>query len=183
MLRALDWEYLTRKEPPFLHFTSCTEAAADSYAYGLANARTSEQVGVMSRIIRGEECATLERLMQECAAALQFPCYFGRRGWDAFAECIRDLHEWIANDKYALFVTRVDRILRNDDEQFVAFVEILQMAAEYWMFERGEEVGRDCEPRPFHVVLHCEPEAAEHGLKRIRQTGVPFNEIVLWHGK
>ncbi len=68
----------------------------DDLAYG---ERPANEV---ARVVRGGRCSDKRRLLQEFAAALQFPHYFGNN-WDAFDECMNDL-SWIKGSRLVLLI-------------------------------------------------------------------------------
>src|SRR4051794_24484168 len=67
------------------------------------------------RLVRGRKCDTQESLFDEWAAALQFPDYFGEN-WDAFADCLRDVHRFGDKSAIVIGVIDADKLLANDTE-------------------------------------------------------------------
>ncbi|NGY75562.1 hypothetical protein F6Y02_01625 [Bacillus megaterium] len=72
--------------------------------------------------------------MDEWAAALQFPDYFGEN-WAAFDECLNDL-DWLPADRYILFITDAHLILKKKKKNFKILINILKT-----LFKNGLKVG------------------------------------------
>ena len=101
-------------------------------------------------------------LFQECAAALQFPYYFGGN-WDALDECITDM-AWLPAAGYLLGVTDADLILSDETEEDIKiFLQTLVSAAEFWASEPNSQYQeiRQRFRTSLHVLLHVRPEKAE----------------------
>ena len=114
--------------------------------------------GKTARIIRGQRCLTKDRLLQEIAAALQFPHYFGEN-WDALEECLGDLG-WIDAEELVLVITNTDRLLAHHEADLETFLKILSSA-------------HDLEDAPLErVVFHCEESEAEATKKRLKANGL-----------
>lgn len=119
------------------------------------------------RIVRGKRCATRASTLQEWAAALQFPWYFGQN-WDAFDECITDL-EWLPGTGYVFFITHADQVLSEEPEHFQIMMRALASAAQEWKIPDRYNV-----PQPalvFRVVFHVEPDRLDALLPRIEEAG------------
>lgn len=122
---------------------------------------------VSVRIIRGVRTQTVSTLLQEWAAALQFPYYFGHN-WDAFEECINDL-EWVPAAKHLVFVTRAENVLRDDDRGFAIFVEILVQATKKWSVRSGW----------WRVVLQSDSANVALLQNRLARVGVGAKRVTL----
>jgi RNAse (barnase) inhibitor barstar len=71
----------------------------------------------------GRDCRTRAALFTEAARALAFPDYFGRN-WDAFADCLRDLH------RPSLTVAHADELLAEEDaRQLAILLDVLAEAS------------------------------------------------------
>lgn len=162
-MQLVDWDALTSDESLWARLVVCPEKDVDNLVtkVNATNHRT------VVRIIRGSRCSTRDRLLQEWAAALQFPYYFGHN-WEALDECLSDL-EWLPGDKYILFVTHVDALLPGDDQGFKTLMEILSGIVIEWAADDAFRPSK-----LFRVVFHCEPEKAMDTLKRMKQAGVPI---------
>lgn len=117
--------------------------------------------GFTVRLVRGAKMRTSPGLLDEFAAALQFPLYFGENK-DAFDECIGDLDSFLpAGAGYVVVVTDPDEVLAAEVSSLDWFVTSLASAA--------AELGRPVElgewwDRPsiaFHVVLAGDEDALE----------------------
>lgn len=110
------------------------------------------------RFLRGLKARTKDGLLDECAAALQFPPYFGGN-WDALLDCLRDL-SWLRADAYVLCVLDAAQFLADAPaEDLKALAGVLQEAMASW-----NHPPRSHRARPFHVVLQTTP-ADEKAVK------------------
>lgn len=111
--------------------------------------------GSVLRYIRGERCKNEKSTLQEFAAALQFPYYFGTN-WDAFDECMSDL-SWLPGEGYIIVITRAEAILAEDEKNFRILVDVLKYAADYWAKEKKQ----------FKVVFNVAPYNVERMQARL----------------
>jgi hypothetical protein len=115
--------------------------AMDGPAIGLLVAGDEELVSLRHRLsdsgfvvreVRGRRMSTVPALLDEFAAALQFPYYFGENK-DAFDECLRDLDEFLGPaGGYAVVVRDAPRLLSLEPRQWPWFVDAVGDAAQYW---------------------------------------------------
>lgn len=158
-------------DDPWAFFIASPERAIDNFMLAL---KANDQQAVV-RIIRGRRCSTKESLLQEWAAALQFPYYFGH-GWDSFDECITDL-DWLPGECYVFVVTDVEQILPDHPPDFDIFVDILANASREWRIPNRYNVGEPV--AAFNVVFHAEANAADKAFARLQAAGVVPNVIEL----
>lgn len=152
---------------PWSVLTVCSEGRLDGWVDQL-----STTPGLIARLIRGKRCTTVSALMQEWAAALQFPYYFGHN-WDAMNECLADL-EWLPGKYYVFCLTHIEQVLPGQEKEFANYVGVLSYAVREWK-SSSEDSSRP--PVPVHVVFHCEPER-EMAVKQ-RLTQVLESEITV----
>ena len=94
----------------------------------------------------------IQGLFDKCAAALQFPYYFGEN-WDAFEECIADL-DWLpARGLVLLIRDAADLLLDENASQFETFVDILIKANRKWGLPIEQGHPWDSPAKAFHVLL------------------------------
>jgi len=123
----------------------CDESKLDDLA------RNSPK-GTAARLVRGNRCTSKDRTLQEWAAAMQFPSYFGHN-WDAFEDCLHDL-DWLNARRAVAIVTHADEMLLRSPNDFATLINALLTAQK---------------ESPFLVVLHC-PPGKQGGLrKRIKR--------------
>ncbi|MHC1710581.1 MAG: barstar family protein [Solidesulfovibrio sp.] len=104
-------------------------------------------------IMRGSRMRSWESFVNEIAAALQFPWYFGEN-WPALDECINDL-SWLHADAYVLVVTNSEFVLSNENEDIRhAFGRLLVETCEEWSIPADEGQWFARSGKPFHVILH-----------------------------
>jgi RNAse (barnase) inhibitor barstar len=105
--------------------------------------------GFRLSLLRGTKCRTAAGLFAEFARALRFPDYFGHN-WDALEECLADL-EWLPAKGYVLVLTDGEQVLRDDEEGYATFLEVLNDAGEAWASGQGG-MG-SMRATPFHALL------------------------------
>lgn len=113
--------------------------------------------GGIVRVVRGKKCATTQALFDECAAAWQFPYYFGEN-WNALDECLADL-SWLPGAAYIALITHAGRVLDQQSARRRMFWELLQRAAA-------------AHSRPFYIVAHANNRDALRLVKTLRELGV-----------
>ncbi|BCA55137.1 hypothetical protein W02_22770 [Nitrospira sp. KM1] len=102
--------------------------------------------GFVTKVLKGKNCRKTAGLFAEFSRGLHFPEYFGSN-WDALEECLADL-EWLPARGYVLILTDAEEILRENEEEYATFLEILNDAGEAW--GSGQARGR---PVPFHALF------------------------------
>lgn len=112
----------------------------------------NNQANTFYTMIEGTKCLSKEDLFDEIALKLKFPDYFGRN-WDAFDECLNDLH-WLACEKYFLFIKDFDYVLAEQINEVETFVEILKLTVDEWMSSRIRSISLS----PLQIVI----QSAEH---------------------
>jgi len=78
------------------------------------------------RQLRGERMGSIPKLLAEHAEALSFPSDFGNN-WNALDECMADL-SWIEGDSLLIVVCNALSVLQAEEDDFVAYVELLNRA-------------------------------------------------------
>ncbi|MBB2974958.1 hypothetical protein FHX49_000499 [Microbacterium endophyticum] len=109
--------------------------------------------GLTVRIVRGRKMRSRKGVLDEFAAALQFPLYFGDNE-DAFDECISELETLPAGEGYVVTMTEPDQVLADEEAlELEWLVCSLRAAAAEWA--RPIELGEwwDRPAVPFHVIL------------------------------
>lgn len=105
--------------------------------------------GFVVKVLKGGKCRTRGTLFLEFARVLDFPDYFGHN-WDALEECLADF-EWLPAKGYVLLLTDAEQILRDDEEEYETFLEVLSDAGEAW--GSGQAGLGSKRATPFHVVM------------------------------
>jgi hypothetical protein len=139
------WKELLSTTADELCVVSCGEDLLDELV------RTPPR-GTAVRTVRGHRCSSKQRTLQEWAAALQFPSWFGEN-WDAFDDCVRDL-DWMNSRRVVVIVTRADAMLPKSTRDFATLIDILLTAQK---------------ETPFMGVFHCAPENKTALSERIRE--------------
>jgi RNAse (barnase) inhibitor barstar len=159
---------LLRSREPWLHVLLAAESDVCDELWALQ--RLSEKRTVC-RVIRGHKATTKPAFFDECAAAWQFPYYFGEN-WDAFEECLTDL-QWLPAEAYVFCVTRAVHLLEKEpSDQQQRLLLVLQGIAKEW--------GQATPSRPaavFHVLLHCTAEERPSLDQRLQGAAVSHDVI------
>lgn len=136
--------------------------------------------GLTARVVRGRKMRTVGGVLDEFAAALQFPLYFGENK-DAFNECISELEALPAGEGYVVMITEPEQVLADEDARELNWLaRALVSAAEEWAqpVDLGEWWDRPAVP--FHVVLAGERGQVESAARRWSRAGatpLPFGGI------
>ena len=161
-------EPLLRSHEPWLHVFLATESDACN---ALGALERSTQGRAVCRVVRGHKATTEQAFFDECAAAWQFPYYFGEN-WDAFEECVADL-EWLPAEAYVFCVTQGVHLLEKEPSgQQQRLLLVLQRIAKEW--------GQSTPSRPakvFHVLLQCTAEEKPSLDQRLQTAAVPHDVV------
>ena len=134
------------KSPSVIGVLAADSAEAGSLRYTYAAPTAIE------RELRGAKMTTVQGVFDECAAAWQFPYYFGENK-DAFDECMRELDEFVGVAPMYLVVVRdAEQLLRDEPHEMAWFIESMRFYAGHW--------AGLAEPVTFRVVLQTSDEAA-----------------------
>ena len=117
----MSWDFLLENSGPCLCVTG---GRADDLCDAVLAQEDLRSKGLMTRWLRGSRMRTKQGLLDEFAAALQFPTGMGMN-WDSFDECLNDL-EWLEGEAAALFIFDAEQLLADapPDDQATLF-EIL----------------------------------------------------------
>jgi hypothetical protein len=159
---------LLRSNELRFHLLLASESGACDALWGLE--RSSERRAVC-RVVRGQKATTERAFFDECAAAWQFPYYFGEN-WDAVEECLTDL-EWLPAEAYVFCVTQGVHLLEKEpSERQHRLLVMLQRIAKEW--------GQSTPSRPakvFHVLLQCTAEEKLSLDQRLQIAVLPHDVI------
>jgi RNAse (barnase) inhibitor barstar len=158
----MDVHSLFRAAPPYLHLWVAPLPEAYEFVWSIQQTPGRQAI---VRVIRGAKSRTEADFFNECAAALQFPDYFGEN-WDALNECLRDM-EWLPGDAYLLVFTHADLLLDREAKRLDTLLKVLEHAAAEWAKAHDSQGV----PRPFHAIFQCAPERAATVESRFRSTG------------
>jgi hypothetical protein len=110
-------------------------------------------------IMRGKRMRTWEGLVNEVAATLQFPWYFGGN-WNALDECINSL-EWLHYDAFVIAITNSEIMLSDGIVgDRLAFGKLLLRTCQKWSLPLDEDKAWGRPAKPFHIIMHFEDEKA-----------------------
>lgn len=157
-------------DPSFLMLVTDAAAAGD-YVRGLADG------GVVVRTLRGRKMRTLQGVMDEVGAALQFPSYFGEN-WPALDECLSDLEWMLPAVAFVVLIQDSEQVLVDDDgAKLQTFVEIFADAMSTFAepIALGETWDRPAVP--FHLVLQTEADSEKSVLLRWTTAGASITVL------
>lgn len=132
--------------------------------------------GFAVRILRGKRMRTFDRCLQEFAAALQFPYYFGNN-FNALTECLSDL-EWLNARGFVLaFEDGVEVMADEPTQDRSTLWRIVGGVASEWgvAVQQGEAWDRPA--MPFHAVLHSEPQRRAELDELIESNGITARAV------
>ena len=163
---------LLRSREPWLHVLLAGESDAGDALWALE--RSSEKRTVC-RVVRGHKATTKPAFFDECAAAWQFPYYFGEN-WDAFEECMTDL-QWLPAEAYVFCVTQAVHLLEKEpsDRQHRLLLVLQRIAKEWGQSTRSRRAP------VFHVLLQCTAEEKPSLDQRLQAAAVS-HDVIQWNG-
>jgi barstar (barnase inhibitor) len=107
--------------------------------------------------VRGWKMSTKQSLMDECAAALQFPP-LRAENWDAFSEDIFSL-EWICKSRKILLILETEKVLQHaDDRDRLIFFRVLLDAPAEHAAESSNDANLKSE---LEIILQCDEECRQ----------------------
>ncbi|MEM7049911.1 MAG: barstar family protein [Acidobacteriota bacterium] len=131
-----------------------------------------------ARNLRGPKMRTVQGLMNEFPAALQFFDDFGEN-WYALEECLSYLDEWLPADAYILVIERCEELLKDEPGELTTFLKVLHAVGSFWSQTIDDKSRFSRKAIPFNVLLHFSQDSGKK-LRRLRevanQAGVPLHE-------
>lgn len=141
----------------------------ESLPYLVEYIKKQYQQEAVVRQVRGDKCSRLASLMDEWAAALQFPLHFGEN-LNALVDCLRGLPV-THNACQVIVVTRAQQLLSEEQQSANYFWEALQYVV---------QLPLPALPKPFHLILQVETEADQNSLQtQLQQWGITCD---YWQG-
>jgi hypothetical protein len=157
-------EILTRSAQPWVHHLVATASDLSDAVVALEASRPPGQIA--ARVVGGRRATTKQAFLDETAAALQFPHYFGRN-WDALTDCLTDL-SWLRADAVVLCIADAGHLLEDASGRDVdALLEVMTQA-----LRTVNDEGRGIGPKSLHLVLHTTPEERDLLQRRWEQTAL-----------
>jgi hypothetical protein len=92
--------------------------------------RRVEEVDLRPALLDGDAIGDKGSLLRACAAALDFPPYFGRN-WDALADCLADL-SWLPASGHIILYDNPAPLIRRAPRDWAVAREIFADAADAW---------------------------------------------------
>lgn len=157
-------DFLFRAEQPYLWLGEGEAERVDvvpSFFY------SREGLDVCVRQLRGSKMQTVDSLMDEFGAALQFFLGFGEN-WYALEDCLGYLDEWLPAEAYVLVIEQAEEVLKMEEpEQLLALLQVLDAVGQSWSVPITDNDRFNRDAIPFHALFHFSPEAG-HDLDRYR---------------
>lgn len=131
------------------------------------------------RKLRGWKMRTVQGLMDEFAAALQFFDGFGEN-WGALEDCLMWMDEWLPAEAYVLVVEKSEELLADEPGDLGDFLATIQTVGESWSqpVEFPSQFRRDA--RPFHLLLNVSrgnSEAVARLIEVAERSGVDYRQV------
>ena len=112
---------------------------------------------------------TYESLMDEIAAALQFPDYFGEN-WNALTDCMSDMNDRMPGDAYIIVVVDAQDVLVDESEEDIrVLLKVLHNNSEWWSKPVIGNPPFDRNAIPFHTLFECSPSVLDRVYERYRR--------------
>jgi hypothetical protein len=144
----LDLSRLASPRKPWLH--RLVAGASETFD-ALRDLEAAAPGRLAARVVRARKATTKAALLDEFAAALQFPPHFGAN-WDAFADCLADL-SWLGAGMVVIAILDGQHLLEaNSAEELQRFRHIVVEAAK-WI--NAHDRARD--PKGLHIIFHTDP--------------------------
>lgn len=144
-------DYLFRIESPWITLGLGEEERVKWIpTHFYAQSRTN----VCVKKLRGRKMRTLQAMMNEFGAVLQFFDGFGENWW-ALQECLEYMDEWIPAEAYILVVEQAEEILADESpEQLAALLKTFHEVGEWWSKPILDNDRFNRKEIPFHVLLN-----------------------------
>jgi len=105
------------------------------------------------RVLRGHKMKTVQDLMNEFSASLQFFEQFGEN-WYALSDCLQiDLEQWMPFDGILLVIKRAEEILSLENEQLIWLLVVIQEVGTYWKQPITDDERYKRNACPFRVLF------------------------------
>lgn len=118
-------------------------------------------------------------LMDEVAAALQFPHYFGHN-WAALDECLSDLGGLLPGKAIVILITDALNVLADEPvAELEAFVAAVRNASATYGSPIADGEWWDRPAVPFHAVLQAESAASRDVVHRWSAAGATVEPLLL----
>ena len=152
MAGVVDWSFLAATQRPRVHVWSGSPSA-------LVDEAPAEGARLL-RWLRGSRMRTRAGLMDEWAAAAQFPPHFGGT-WDSLRDSLSDLPEG-----GTFLILEADQLLQDaPPEDGITLMAVLA------------DVAEDLAPQPFHLVLQVESAQRGDLVEGLRALKVTFRDL------
>jgi hypothetical protein len=159
----MDLPVLLRLAAPWFHLVT-----APAVPYDALRGQEPTTPGLAVRFLRGRKAMTKAALLDEAAAALQFPPHVGAN-WDALHDALCDL-AWLHAKAVAVCVTDAGHLLEAAPaDEFPNLATVLSQAAAH----------RNGKGQPFHVVLHTTPADAPAVKNHWHAAGVTLAALTI----
>jgi hypothetical protein len=166
----VDQEQLFNPDGPALSILSAAPSEVYNLMGGWADAHPEWDI----LRIGGERERSIDtpRFMNQAAAALQFPYYFGHN-WAAFRDLVNEL-SWLKGASFLIIFDSAQHLLTESEDDFRILLRILTDAHDEWRAVTTDFGARRMLPIAFQSVLACGPEATEVLEQRLRMAKATF---------
>lgn len=152
-------------DTPALKVLASTASDAENAALAWSEA------GIVVRYVRGRKMQSTAKLMNEVAAALQFPWYFGEN-WAAFDECFSELESLPPDRPIVVLIEDAAEVLADEPIiELEALVSAARSASKTFSTPIADGEWWDRPAIPFHVVLQSERDRVSEVVQRWTAAG------------
>ncbi|WP_428025959.1 barstar family protein [Arcobacter sp.] len=148
------YDFLDRVQDPYILETNLT---SEEFLRQMVE-MYGENIKDSFFILDGNNMKNTKELFIEFQNIMEFPDYFGHN-FDAFDECMRDLHDWLDVDEYILFIKNADNIFineKNKQEKIDILIDSFNFIGKELsvpiQYEDPDNVNNR-KAYPFHVIL------------------------------
>ena len=164
----LDLSRLVSPRKPWLH--RLVAGASETYD-ALRGLEAAAPDRLAARVVRARKATTKAALLDEFAAALQFPPHFGAN-WDAFADCLADL-SWLGAGMAVIAILDGHHLLEADSADELERFRHIAVEAARWI--NAPDRARD--PKGLHVVFQTDPAHAAVAAVRWHAAGLKLADL------
>jgi len=173
---ASNYACLSQIDPPWIHIDLLSDLdhiMIPSYQY------CQGDNNCVLRVIRGRVVCNTSLLMNEFAAAFQFPITDFGANWYALKDCLSCLDEWLPATKYIVYITEAELVLSEQTEEWKWFLLTLHEVCTYWSKPIADNGRFNRDSIPFHVLLKYDYGSLDKILRLVRQATDHFPGILV----
>jgi hypothetical protein len=150
-------------EPPYLIALTGGKSEIDEYVHRTMDSATR----LVVKTLNGRRMKDWPSTMDEMAAELEFPSYFGKN-IPAFSECLQDL-EWLPADAYSFLLYDAASVLSKETHaDAISFFSLLDRICSEWAVGTLPGANWERKRTPFHIFLCGNSGDVEKLIRRLQ---------------